>query len=117
MADCGDTLEVGGGVADVLVAGAADGGDGGGAEAEVIVSDPVALVVAGSFSGERVVGSFVVLVAGLGEELVAEGEHFGVEVGVVLIGPFFKLLEEGGVFFVGEIVGGDVVGLGRESFF
>ena len=116
MADGGDALEVGGGVADVLVAGAVDGGDGGGAEAEVVVPYPVAVVVAGALSGKGKIGCFVVVVAGLGEEPVAEGEHFGVEVGVVLVGAFLKLVEEGGVFFIGEIVGRDVVGLGCDGF-
>ena len=46
-----------------------------------------------------------------GEEVVREGEHFGVKVGVVLIVARLEFLEEGGVFFVGQIVGGDVIGL------
>lgn len=44
-----------------------------------------------------------------------EGEEACVEVGVVAEFAFLKLLEVGGVFFVGEVVAGDVVGLESES--
>jgi len=115
VADSGDALEVGGGVGDVLVAGAVEGGDGGGAEAEVVVANPVSFVVAGAFIGEGVVGGFVVQVAGGGEHLVGEGEHFGVEVGVVDEVAGLEFFEEVGVFFVGEVVGGEVVGLEGEG--
>ena len=46
VADGGDSLEVGCGVADVLRAGAAEGGDGRWAEAEVVIADPVTFIVA-----------------------------------------------------------------------
>ena len=110
-----DSLEIGRGVADVLVAFAIEGGDGRGAESEVVVARPVALIVAGAVAGESVVGRFVVFESGADEHFVGERKHLGVEFGVVDEVALFKLLEEGGVFFVGEIVGGDVVGLKGES--
>ena len=115
VAEGGDALEVVGGVADVLVSGSVESGDGGGAEAEVVVADPVTFVVAGAFRGEGVVGCFVVFVAGGGEDFFAKGEHFGVEIGIVLVVAGLKFFEEGGVFFVGEIVGGKVFGLEGEG--
>lgn len=115
MADGVDSLKVGGGVADVLVPGAIEGGDSGGAEAEVVVSSPVSLVVAGAFSGEGVVGGFVMLVARGGEHFFGEEEHLGVKVGVVDEVSGLEFFEEVGVFFVGEIVGGDVIGLEEEG--
>ena len=110
-----DSLEIGRGVADVLVAFAIEGGDGGGAQSEVVIAGPVALIVAGAVAGESVVGRFVVFESGADEHFVGEREHPGVEFGVVDEVALFKLLEEGGVLFVGEIVGGDVVGLKGES--
>ena len=83
VADRGNSLEVGGGVADVLGSGALDGGDSGGAKAEVIVSDPIAFVVAGAFSCEGVVGGLVMFVACGGENFFTKREHFGVEIRVV----------------------------------
>jgi len=110
-----DSLEIGRGVADVLVAFAIEGGDGGRAESEVVVAGPVALIVAGAIAGESVVGRFVVFESGTDEHFVGERKHLGVEFGVVDEVALFELLEEGGVFFVGEVVGGDVVGLKGES--
>lgn len=52
--------------------------------------------------------------AGGGEGVVREGEEAGVEVGVVAEFAFLKLVEVGGVFFVGEVVAGEVVGLEGE---
>jgi len=108
VADGGDALEVFRGVGDALVTSMRKGGDGGGAE--VVVADPGAFVVTGAFSGEGVVGGFVMSVSGGGEEFYGESEHFGVEVGVVLGIPALELFEKGGVFFVSEVVGlhGDV---------
>ena len=110
-----DSLEIGRGVADVLVAFAIEGGDGGGAEPEVVVPGPVALIVARAIAGESVVGRFIVFESGADEHFVGEREHLGVEFGVVDEVARFELLEEGGVLFVSEIVGGDVVGLKGDS--
>ena len=115
VSDGRDALEVVGSVADILVAGSIEGGDGGGTEAEVVVADPVALVVPGAFSREGVVGGFVMFVTGGGEDLLPESEHFGVEVGVVLKVAGLEFFEKSGVFLVGEIVGGEVVGLESEG--
>ena len=46
---------------------------------------------------------------------MGEGEEAGVEVGIVAEFAFLKLVEVGGVFFVGEVVAGDVVGLEGEG--
>lgn len=115
MAEGVDSLEISRGVADVLVAFAIDCGDGGRAESEVVIAAPVALIVAGAIAGESVVGCFVVFESGADEHFVGEREHLGVEFGVVDEVALFELLEEGGVFFVCEIVGGDVVGLKGKS--
>ena len=115
VADRGNALEVGGGVADVLGSGALDGGDSGGAKAEVIVSDPIAFVVAGAFSGEGVVGGLVMFVACGGENFFTKREHFGVEIRVVREAAGLELFEEGCVFFVSEIVGREVIGLEGQS--
>ena len=115
VAHGGDAFEIVGGIADVLVTGPVEGGDGGGTEAEVVVADPVAFVMAGAFCGEGVVGRFVVLVARGGEDFFPEREHLRVEIGVVLVVAGLEFLEESGVFLVGEIVGGEVVGLEGEG--
>ena len=46
---------------------------------------------------------------------MGEGEEARVEVGVVAEFAFLKLVEVGGVFFVGEVVAGDVIGLEGEG--
>lgn len=115
VADGGDALEVGGGVADVLMSSAVEGRDGGWTEAEVVVSNPVAFVVAGAFSGEGVVGGFVMFVARRGEHFFGEGEHVGIELGVVLVVAGLELFKEVGVLLVGEVVGGEVIGLEGEG--
>lgn len=55
VADGGYPFEVGGGIGDILVSRAVEGGNRGGAEAEVFVAYPVAFIVAGTFSVEGVV--------------------------------------------------------------
>ena len=45
---------------------------------------------------------------------MGEGEETGVEVGIVAEFAFLKLVEVGGVFFVGEVVAGDVIGFESE---
>jgi hypothetical protein len=71
--------------------------------------------MAGAFFGEGVVGGFIMFVTGGGEEVFGEGEHFGVEIGVVLKVAGLEFFEEGSVFLVGEIVGGEMVGLEGEG--
>ena len=115
MPDGGDSFEVASGVGKVLPAFAIEGGDSGGAEAKVVVAGPVSVVVAGALSGEGVVGCFVMFEAVGGEHFMGEGEHLGVEIGVVVVVAGLEFFEEGGVFFVGEIVGRDVVGLEGEG--
>jgi len=115
VADGGDALEVFAGVAHVLMAFALEGRDGGGAEAEVVVAGPISVVVTGACPGEGVVGCFVVFESVAGEEFIGEGEHLGIEIGVVDEISGLEFFEEGGVFFVGEIVGGNMVGLKSEG--
>jgi len=111
VADGGDAFEVFVGVAHVLMAFAVEGGDGGGAEAQVVVAGPISVVVAGACPGEGIVGCFVVFESVAGEDFLGEGEHPGVQIGVVDEISGLEFFEKSGVFFVGEIVGGNMVGL------
>ena len=102
--------DVGGGIADVLPAVASDGAGAAGAEAEVVLAEPVGGVVAGGVAGAGVVGDFVVGVAGGFEEVEGGEEEVGVLVGEFAVLATGEAVEEFGVFLVVEVVGGDVVG-------
>ena len=121
VADGVDLVDVGGGVGGVFPADgvgcgrlrravATESGDCGGAEAEVIAAFPVAQVVAGVMTGGGIVRGLVVAEVSAGESVVGEGEEAGVEVGVVAEFSFLELLEVSGVFLVGEVVAGDMIG-------
>ena len=103
------TGDVGGGIADVLPAVACDGAGAAGAEAEVVLAAPVGGVVTGGVAGAGVVRDFVVGVAGGFEEVEGGEEEVGVLVGEFAVLAAGEAVEEFGVFFVVEVVGGDVV--------
>ena len=115
VSDGVDEADVGGGVRDVFLAEGAQGGDGGGAEAEVVVTLPVAAVVPGVLSGAGVVGCLVVVVAGRGEKILGKVVVIRVAIRVFPEGSVLEGFEEGGVFLVGEVVGGDVLRLQGEG--
>ena len=102
--------DVGGGIANVLPTLTGDGAGAAGAEAEVVLTEPVGGVVAGGVAGAGVVGDFVVGVAGGFEEVEGGEEEVGVLVGVFAVLASGEAVEEFGVFLVVEVVGGDVVG-------
>ena len=54
-------------------------------------------------------------VAGGGEDFFGKGEHVGVEIGVVGKIPGLEFLEECCVLLVGQVVGGEVIGLESEG--
>ena len=106
---------VGFGVAGVFPAVGVDGGDGTGAEAEVVVTAPVGEVVLAEAIGLGVVGDFVSGVSGVFEGLEGVLEEFGIGFGVLLEFAFLEAEKEVGIFFVGEAVGGDVFGIEAEG--
>ena len=78
-----DAFEVGGGVANVLMTGAVQGGNCRRTEAEVVIASPIAVIVFGSEAGECVVGGLVVFEASADHYVIGESEHFGVDFRVV----------------------------------
>lgn len=102
--------DVSGGVADVLPTLTGDGAGAAGAEAEVVLTEPVGGVVTGGVAGAGVVGDFVVGVTGGFEEVEGSEEEVGVLVGEFAILATGEAFEEFSVFLVVEVVSGDVVG-------
>ena len=84
-------------------------------EAEVIRALPVALVVLRVVAGLGVVRGLVVIEAGGGEDVFGEVVVIGVVIFVLCVGAVFQGIEKRCVLLVGEVVGGDVVGLQRNG--
>ena len=105
-----DGADVGRGVGHVLPTALADRRPGARAETEVVRAFPVGQVVVALASGLRVVGDFVLPVAGRPEERDAAFEKSGIAVPV--LGKFAPrlALEEFGVLLVGQAIRRDVLG-------
>lgn len=102
--------DVSGGVAHVLPALPGNGAGAAGSEAEVILAEPVGGVMSGLVTGAGVVGDLVMGEAGGFEEVERGEKVVGVLLGQLTVGAAGEAVEEFGVFFVVEVVGGDVVG-------
>ena len=109
VSQAGNLADVGGGIGDVFIAGAAQGGDRGRSEAKVVVTFPVALVMAGVMAILGVVGGFVMIESGLGQDVLGEVVVIGIVVFVFPVGAVLERVKKRGVFLIGEVVGGDVV--------
>ncbi len=104
-----------GGIGEGLPAVEADGGEGAGAEAEVIVAFPVGEIVEGMAVGEGIVGDFVMEEACGGEGIDGGFEEIGIEVDILVESAELELAEVGGVLFVGETISGEMFWLEGEG--
>ncbi len=102
--------DVCGGIGDVFLADAVEGGDSGGAETEIVRTLPVALIMLRVLAGLCVVRGLVMIESGGGEDFLGEVVVVGVVVFALLVGAVLEGVEKSGVLLVGEIVGGNVVG-------